>query len=105
MAGKRITILTPFEEVVFDVVDPYAAQSSLASGSGHLASPMPGTVVALPLKAGDSVARGVTLVVVEAMKMEHAIVAPHDGTIAALNCAVGDLVAEGAELVILDAVS
>jgi len=69
---------------------------------GHLAAPMSGTVVAVMVKAGDSVEKGAALVVLEAMKMEHTIVAPAAGRVAAVHYAAGDRVAEGADLVDLE---
>jgi len=60
---------------------------------------MPGKVIAITTHAGASVARGTPLLVMEAMKMEHTIVAPGDGVVSELLYAVGDQVAEGAELV------
>ncbi len=57
-----------------------------------LASPMPGTVAAVNVHEGESVAAGDTLIVVEAMKMEHGIVAPTAGTVSAVHAAVGDTV-------------
>ncbi|MHA7135109.1 ATP-binding protein [Oerskovia turbata] len=67
--------------------------------SGHGDSPtspevraaMPGTVVAVPVADGETVAAGAVLVVVEAMKMEHALTAPHAG-VARLTASPGDLV-------------
>jgi acetyl-CoA/propionyl-CoA carboxylase biotin carboxyl carrier protein len=56
-----------------------------------LRSPMPGTVVALPVVDGDPVTAGDTVAVVEAMKMEHRLVAPIAGTLR-LHIAIGDLV-------------
>jgi 3-methylcrotonyl-CoA carboxylase alpha subunit len=47
------------------------------------------------------VQRGQKLVVIEAMKMEHAVAAPADGVVERVRFAVGDLVEEGAELVVL----
>ncbi|MDX1430935.1 MAG: acetyl/propionyl/methylcrotonyl-CoA carboxylase subunit alpha [Gammaproteobacteria bacterium] len=70
---------------------------------GQLAAPMPGRVIAVLVAAGDRVARGEPLLVMEAMKMEHTIVAPADGTVSKVAFAKGDLVAEGAELVVIDA--
>jgi 3-methylcrotonyl-CoA carboxylase alpha subunit len=52
---------------------------------------------------GDRVARGAPLVVLEAMKMEHTIVATADGKVSAVNCAMGERVAEGAVLVDVEA--
>lgn len=54
-------------------------------------SPMPGTVVAVPVTSGDKVRVGDTIVTVEAMKMEHKLVAPVDGTVT-LSARPGDLV-------------
>jgi 3-methylcrotonyl-CoA carboxylase alpha subunit len=59
---------------------------------------MPGKVVSFAVKAGDSVKRGQTLAVMDAMKMEHTIAAPMDGVVAELLYAPGDQVTEGAEL-------
>jgi 3-methylcrotonyl-CoA carboxylase alpha subunit len=103
VAGEHMTLLTSDEEVVFHIIDPYGAPDSVASGGGRLLAPMPGTVAAVHISEGDAVTTGTTLVVVEAMKMEHAIVAPHDGIVAKVRCDIGDLVAEGSELVVLEA--
>jgi 3-methylcrotonyl-CoA carboxylase alpha subunit len=68
------------------------------SEGGRLTAPMPGKVVSISVKAGDKVAKGQALAVMEAMKMEHTIAAPADGTVADVLYAAGDQVAEGAEL-------
>jgi biotin carboxyl carrier protein len=52
---------------------------------------------------GQSVAAGEVLMVIEAMKMEHAITAPHAGTVQALHFAPGDRVSEGSALLELTA--
>ena len=62
---------------------------------------MPGRIVHLRVRKGDRVKRGDTLLVLEAMKMEHSILAPADGLITAADYAVGDLVDEGVELLSL----
>jgi 3-methylcrotonyl-CoA carboxylase alpha subunit len=66
-------------------------------------APMSGTIVAVMVKPGDRVAKGTPLIAVEAMKMEHTIVAPAEGVVTSVNYRVGDRVAEGADLVDLDA--
>lgn len=71
--------------------------------SGGLTAPMPGKIIALPLKAGDKVKAGELVVIMEAMKMEHSIYAPIDGTIEELFFAVGDQVDDGAELLTISA--
>ncbi|MEP7061789.1 MAG: acetyl-CoA carboxylase biotin carboxylase subunit [Betaproteobacteria bacterium] len=83
----------------FVVVDPMAGDDADAGAGGHLRAPMSGTIVAVLVKAGEHVTKGAPLVVLEAMKMEHTIVATSDGRVDAVNCAVGERVAEGADLV------
>ena len=63
---------------------------------------MSGTIVAVPAKVGARVDRGAPLVVLEAMKMEHTIVAPAASVVAAIHFRVGDRVPEGADLVDLE---
>jgi 3-methylcrotonyl-CoA carboxylase alpha subunit len=53
---------------------------------------------------GDKVSEGQTLVIMEAMKMEHAIKAPHDGIIDAIYFNEGELVSDGAELLAMSAI-
>ena len=67
-----------------------------------LAAPMPATVVALNVSAGQPVKRGDVLVTLEAMKMELAIKAPRDGTVRRITCRAGELVQAGIPLVELD---
>ncbi len=59
---------------------------------------MPGRVRKVSAAAGDRVERGMVLIVLEAMKMEHAIRAPKDGTLRRLLVKEGDLVDAGVEL-------
>ena len=81
------------------LVDPLAHAGEEEAHGGHLTAPMSGTVVAVLVKAGDKVARGAPLVILEAMKMEHTIAAPAAGVVAAVNYRAGDRVSEGADLV------
>ena len=64
---------------------------------------MPGKVMSFLAQAGQAVKAGQAVAVMEAMKMEHTLVAPRDGVIEELLYAPGDQVAEGAELVRLAA--
>ena len=56
---------------------------------------MPGNILDVKVKAGDSVKAGDTLLILEAMKMENEISAPQDGTIASVNVRKGDVVNSG----------
>ena len=80
---------------------PRAEQSggAGASGDGAIAAPMPGRVLSVAVKQGDRVARGQALLVLEAMKMEHALVAPFEGVVEELRVKTGAQVSEGTELV------
>ncbi|MER7758338.1 acetyl/propionyl/methylcrotonyl-CoA carboxylase subunit alpha [Streptomyces sp. NPDC097619] len=75
--------------------DPVAAGLSGArhAGADTLAAPMPGTVTVVKVAVGDQVTAGQSLLVVEAMKMEHVISAPHAGTVTELDVAPGATVA------------
>jgi 3-methylcrotonyl-CoA carboxylase alpha subunit len=66
---------------------------------GAMVSPMPGRIVSVATQAGAAVKRGQRLVVLEAMKMEHAITAPFDGVVSDLPVSEGDQVTEGTILV------
>ncbi|MFJ2101197.1 acetyl/propionyl/methylcrotonyl-CoA carboxylase subunit alpha [Streptomyces sp. EN16] len=75
--------------------DPVEASLSGAgrSGADTLAAPMPGTVTVVKVAVGDEVEAGQSLLVVEAMKMEHVISAPHAGTVTELDVIAGATVA------------
>jgi len=83
--------------------DADAASRAGEAAGGHLTAPLPATVTAVHVEPGKTVSRGDPLVVLEAMKMEHVVIAPEDGTVAAVHCRAGDQVEEGAELVRLEA--
>ncbi|WP_328669245.1 acetyl/propionyl/methylcrotonyl-CoA carboxylase subunit alpha [Streptomyces sp. NBC_00328] len=75
--------------------DPVAASLTGAAhaGADSLTAPMPGTVTVVKVAVGDEVTAGQSLLVVEAMKMEHVISAPHAGTVSELDVTPGTTVA------------
>jgi 3-methylcrotonyl-CoA carboxylase alpha subunit len=66
---------------------------------GSLLTPLPGTVVAVHVAAGQHVARGAPLITVEAMKMEHTLTAPYEGVVSRIAFGLADRVQAGAVLV------
>ncbi len=83
-------------------IDPPSARGTRSRPGGEeagLRAPMPGKILRTLVRAGEAVRRGSTLLILEAMKMEHEIKAPRDGTIAQVPFATGDQVEAGAVLV------
>ena len=81
---------------------PKAAAPAGAQGSVAVPAPMPAKILGIKAQAGQAVAKGEAIIVLEAMKMENEIVAPSDGTIATIEVAVGDSVEAGATLATLN---
>ncbi len=100
---ERYAVFTDAGSALLGEYDPIAHAGDGAAEGGRLTAPMPGKVVSLLAKAGDTVTKGQPLAVMEAMKMEHTISAPHDGVVLELLYAPGDQVAEGGELLRLAA--
>ncbi|MBB4153293.1 3-methylcrotonyl-CoA carboxylase alpha subunit [Sphingomonas jinjuensis] len=88
--GGQTWLLTPWRATG-------VAQGGAADGA--VLSPMPGRIIAVDVAAGQQVAKGQKLVTLEAMKMEHSLVAPFDGTVAELRAEAGGQVTEGTLLV------
>ncbi len=74
---------------------PAAAPAAAPAGGEAVNSPMPGTILAVNVKAGDAVKAGQVLMILEAMKMENEICAPVDGTISAVSVNQGATVETG----------
>ncbi|ETA53021.1 biotin carboxylase N-terminal domain-containing protein [Ponticoccus alexandrii] len=101
--GQRITVFAGYG-VTLDRVDPLARGAADAAGADLTLAPMPGRVVSVHVRAGQAVAAGDRLAVLEAMKMEHTMTAARDGVIAEVLVAEGDQVEAGAPLVRLEEV-
>ena len=82
---------------------PAAQPTAAAPAGGHsIKTPLPGVIIDVKVNVGDTVAKGQTVVVLEAMKMENNINADRDGKVVAIQVAKGDTVADGAVLVVLE---
>lgn len=80
---------------------PAPKKAAAAASGDPINSPMPGTIVNVPVKAGQAVKAGDVLVILEAMKMENEIKAPKDGTVTSVNVNKGESVNTGTLLVTL----
>ena len=81
--------------------DPVVSRPASSSAAGAVKSPLPGVILSVDCKVGDTVKRGQKIIVLEAMKMENNINADRDGKIVEIKVNKGDSVLEGADLVII----
>ena len=75
--------------------------SAAPAGGEQVTSPMPGTILAINVAAGDTVKRGQVLMVLEAMKMENEIMCPCDGKVVSVNTSKGSAVESGTLLCVI----
>jgi biotin carboxyl carrier protein len=79
-----------------------AAAKGTHAGTAEVMAPMPGAVIAVHRSAGDRVEAGEAIVTLEAMKMEHAVLAPIDGTLTEIGVRGGDQVVRGQVLAVVE---
>lgn len=108
---RRVRLSTPQGPIEVAVFGPRREQRTLRAASGNArvtdqnkpasepVAPIAGAVVAVCVKAGETVAKGAVLVILEAMKMELPVVAPRAGTVEAVLVAAGDVTTRGSLLV------
>ena len=99
LASGMIAVMVQGQTYLVQPYDPFAAADAAGVATDSIVTPMPGKVVQLLVKAGDTVKRGQALAVLEAMKMEHTLFAPADETVESVGVATGDQVAEGTVVV------
>ncbi|MEA3015355.1 MAG: 3-methylcrotonyl-CoA carboxylase alpha subunit [Sphingomonadales bacterium] len=98
-SGDHVLVFSSGQAFAFTLPGIGGGGAGGGEGEGTLVSPMPGRVLSVEVRQGDKVVRGQKLLTLEAMKMEHGLVAPFDGVIAALDAVVGAQVTEGTMLV------
>ena len=102
--GDSVETASPAGALVWQRASRFIDHEATEVGGGPH-SPLPGTVIAVHVEAGQTVSEGEALMVVEAMKMEHKITAAMDSIVTTVHYAVGDRVDQGALLVALAPVS
>ena len=99
----NVDVFVEGKHVVLSLYDPLTrAAKDEASVEGGLTAPMPGKIIAVHVKPGQRVKQGAVLLVMEAMKMEHAVFAPAEGVVKEVLFDVGEQVNEGAILIELE---
>ncbi|MDJ1157226.1 acetyl/propionyl/methylcrotonyl-CoA carboxylase subunit alpha [Chelatococcus sp. SYSU_G07232] len=98
-----VLVLREGRQTSVKLYDPFTVDLEHMDGDGLVKAPMHGKLVAVFVEAGQTVEKGQRLAVVEAMKMEHALVAPCDGVVAEIAAEAGAQVAEGARVVLIRA--
>jgi len=98
VTGDLVTVFAQYG-LAFGIVDPLAREGLGPGDADLIEAPMPGLVKALDAAPGQAVTRGDRLAVLEAMKMEHALLAPRDGVVAEVLTQAGAQVEAGAALI------
>src|SRR5205823_260885 len=81
LANCDIAVMRAGETFTLKPFDPFEAAEHGGEASDRVITPMPGKIIQVLVKAGDSVKRGQPLAMLEAMKMEHTLAAPADATV------------------------
>ena len=97
-SGQALDVFFRGTRYQLELHDPALHEIEADAHSGNLRAPMPGKIIAVLTTAGAKVEKGTPLIILEAMKMEHTIVAPGRGTLTQIHYKVGEQVDEGAEL-------
>jgi 3-methylcrotonyl-CoA carboxylase alpha subunit len=98
-AGENVLVFSAGQAFAFTLPGAGGGAAGAAASDGTLLSPMPGRVISVEVRQGDEVAKGQKLLTLEAMKMEHSLVAPFAGVVAELAAVEGARVSEGTLLV------
>ena len=98
---QMVTLKRPAQAPTIASGEPVITRQAAPSVAGAVKSPLPGVILSVDCKVGDTVKRGQKILVLEAMKMENNINADRDGKIVEIKVNKGDSVLEGADLVVI----
>lgn len=98
---QMVTLKRPAQAPTTASGEPVISRPAASTTKGAVKSPLPGVILQVNCKVGDTVKRGQNLLVLEAMKMENNINADRDGKIIEIKVNKGDSVLEGADLVVI----
>jgi 3-methylcrotonyl-CoA carboxylase alpha subunit len=102
--GRGLHVIRRGRQTIVALPDTGARAADAAAGGGVLRAPMHGKVIAVFVDKGANVRKGQRLAIIEAMKMEHALVAPFDGRVAEVAASAGSQIAEKAPVLIIEPV-
>ena len=98
---QMLTLKRPAQAPTSACGDPVVTRPAASTTQGAVKTPLPGVILQVKCNVGDTVKRGQTLIILEAMKMENNINADRDGKIIEIKVHKGDSVLEGADLVVI----
>ncbi len=99
LSSGDLAVMQSGETWTISIHDPFVAAEAAGGAADRVTAPMPGRIVQLLVRAGESVKRGQPLAVLEAMKMEHTLKAVADARVESVDVAAGDQVQDGATIV------
>jgi 3-methylcrotonyl-CoA carboxylase alpha subunit len=97
-ASPTVYVLREGRQTQVSLADFEADDADHAAGDGTVRAPMHGKLLAVLVAAGEAVVKGHPLAIIEAMKMEHALLAPSDGVVTEIAAVVGTQLAEGTRI-------
>jgi 3-methylcrotonyl-CoA carboxylase alpha subunit len=100
-AGEAMLVLHEGRQTRVEIYDPTSVDLEHLDDGGIVKAPMHGKVVALFVTAGETVTKGQRVAIVEAMKMEHVLLAPAAGTVSDILAETGQQVSEGARIIVI----
>ena len=99
---QMVTLKRPAQAPTTASGDPVVTRPAASTTQGAVKTPLPGVILQVKCNVGDTVKRGQTLIILEAMKMENEIMAPCDGRVASVGVQQGASVKTGDMLCVIE---